>query len=138
MFAAESAVVVGLVPMYSRPRPTAAVPMAKSSAPRRDTSPRTRGRFRVRVINASYFGSSIMFSVLALQHDKNVPVVKYMKVKVEVERVGSGVMAGSSVSRDEIGYIPYADVVVRRMRKDRRGFVNAKYAANVRRSEVVG
>lgn len=138
MFAAESAVVVGLVPMYSRPRPTAAVPMAKTSAPRRETSPRTIGRFRVRLINASYFGSSIMFSVLALQHDKNVPVVRYMKVKVEVERVGSGVMAGSSVSRDEIGYIPYADVVVRRIRKERRGFVNAKYAANLRRSEVVG
>jgi len=61
-----------------------------------------------------------------------------MKVKVEVERVGSGVMAGSRVSRDEIGYIPYADVVVRRMRKERRGFVKAKYAANLRRSEVVG
>jgi hypothetical protein len=49
-----------------------------------------------------------------------------MKVNVEVERVGSGVMAGSRVSRDETGYIPYADVVVRRTRKDRRGFVNAK------------
>jgi hypothetical protein len=47
-------------------------------------------------------------------------------------------MAGSRVSRDEIGYIPYAEVVVRRMRKERRGFVNAKYAANLRRSEVVG
>ena len=61
-----------------------------------------------------------------------------MKVNVEVERVGSGVMAGSRVSRDENGYIPYADVVVRRTRKDRRGFVSAKYAANLRRREVAG
>lgn len=61
-----------------------------------------------------------------------------MKVKVEVESVGSGVMAGSSVSRDEIGYIPYAEVVVRRIRKDSRGLVKARNAANLRRSEVVG
>lgn len=61
-----------------------------------------------------------------------------MKVKVEVESVGSGVMAGSSVSRDEIGYIPYAEVVVRRMRKDSRGLVKARKAASLRRSEVVG
>jgi hypothetical protein len=49
-----------------------------------------------------------------------------MKVRVEVERVGSGVMAGSRVSSDEIGYIPYAEVVVRRIRKDRRGLVRAR------------
>lgn len=61
-----------------------------------------------------------------------------MKVKVDVESVGSGVMAGSSVSRDEIGYIPYAEVVVRRMRKDSRGLVNARNAASLRRSDVVG
>lgn len=79
-----------------------------------------------------------MFRVFALQHDKNVPVVRYMKVKVEVESVGSGVMAGSSVNRDDIGYIPYAEVVVRRMRKDSRGLVKAKNAANLRRSEVAG
>jgi hypothetical protein len=47
-----------------------------------------------------------MFIVLALQHDRNVPAVKYMKVRVEVERVGSGVMVGSRTSSDEIGYIP--------------------------------
>lgn len=64
--------------------------------------------------------------MLALQHDRNVPAVKYIKVKVEVESVGSGVMAGSRVRREEIGYIPYADVVLSTMRKDSRGFVSAK------------
>jgi hypothetical protein len=67
-----------------------------------------------------------MFNVLALQHDRNVPAVKYIKVKVEVERVGSGVMAGSRARREEFGYIPYADVVLRTMRKDSRGLVKAK------------
>jgi hypothetical protein len=67
-----------------------------------------------------------MFSVFALQHDRNVPAVRYIRVRVEVESVGSGVMAGSSVSSDEIGYIPYADVVVRTIRKDKRGFVRAR------------
>lgn len=112
--------------------------MAKSRAPRGETSPRTRGRLRVRDMSASNFGSNIMFSVLALQQDRNVPTVRYIKVRVEVERVGSGVMAGSRVSRDEIGYIPYAEVVVRTIRKESRGFVRARYAANLRRREVVG
>jgi hypothetical protein len=79
-----------------------------------------------------------MFSVFALQHDRNVPAVRYIRVRVEVESVGSGVMAGSSVSKDEIGYIPYAEVVVRTIRKDSRGFVRARYAASLRRREVVG
>lgn len=79
-----------------------------------------------------------MFSVLALQQDRKVPTVRYIKVKVEVESVGSGVMAGSRASRDEIGYIPYAEVVVRTIKKDSRGFVKARYAANLRRREVVG
>jgi predicted nucleotidyltransferase len=35
-------------------------------------------------------------------------------------------MDGSRVSRDEIGYIPYAEVVVRTIRKDNRGFVRAR------------
>jgi hypothetical protein len=47
-----------------------------------------------------------MLIVFALQHERNVPAVKYMKVRVEVERVGSGVMAGSSASNEEIGYMP--------------------------------
>lgn len=115
-----------------------AVPIAKSRAARRETSPRTIGRLRVRDISASNFGSNIMFSVLALQHDKKVPAVRYIKVRVEVESVGSGVMAGSRVSRDEIGYIPYAEVVVRTIKKESRGFVRARYAANLRRREVVG
>lgn len=79
-----------------------------------------------------------MFIVFALAHDNNVPTVRYMKVKVDVESVGSGVMVGSSVSRDDIGYIPYADVVVRTMRKESRGLVNAKNAASLRRREVTG
>jgi hypothetical protein len=76
MFAADNVVVVGFVPMYKSERPVTAVPTAKKKAPRREMSPRTRGRLRVRDMSASYFGSNIMFSVLALQHDKNVPTVK--------------------------------------------------------------
>ena len=67
-----------------------------------------------------------MFSVFALQHERNVPVVRYMNVNVEVESVGSGVMAGSRARREEIGYIPYADVVVSRIKNESRGFVKAK------------
>lgn len=115
-----------------------AVPMAKSRAPRCETRPRTIGRLRVRDMSASYFGSNIILSVLALQQDRKVPTVRYIKVRVEVESVGSGVIAGSRVSRDEIGYIPYAEVVVRTIKKDSRGFVRARYAANLRRMEVMG
>jgi hypothetical protein len=67
-----------------------------------------------------------MLIVFALQHDRNVPIVKYMNVRVEVESVGSGVIAGSSARSDEIGYMPYAEVVVRRIRKESRGFVRAR------------
>lgn len=59
-------------------------------------------------------------------------------MRVEVESVGRGAIEGSSVSRDEIGYIPYAEVVVRTIRKERRGFVRARNAANLRRSDVAG
>jgi hypothetical protein len=42
------------------------------------------------------------------------------------------------VRREEIGYIPYADVVVNTIRNERRGFVRARNAANLRRREVTG
>lgn len=61
-----------------------------------------------------------------------------MNVRVDVERVGSGAMEGSRDRSDEIGYSPYAEVVVRTIRTDRRGFVRARNAANLRRIEVVG
>lgn len=37
-----------------------------------------------------------------------------------------------------MGYIPYADVVVRRIKKESRGLVRARNAANLRRMEVLG
>lgn len=76
MLKAESAVTVGLVPMYSRPSPEAAVAIAKRRAARRERRPRTNGRFFVRDICASYCGSNIMFNVLALQEERKVPVVR--------------------------------------------------------------
>lgn len=53
-----------------------AVAIAKKTAARGETRPRTSGRLRVRDIWASYFGSKNMFSVLALQEERNVPVVR--------------------------------------------------------------
>lgn len=117
---------MGFVPICNKVRPAAAVATAKTRAARRDRSPRTSGRFFVRDICASYWGSNIIFSVLALQEERKVPVVRYKKVRVDVERVGSGAIEGSMVNRDEIGYIPYAEVVVRTIRTDRRGFVRAR------------
>lgn len=57
---------------------------------------------------------------------------------MEVERVGSGAMDGSSVRSVDIGYMPYAEVVVRTIRTERRGLVRARKAAILRRREVVG
>lgn len=126
MFVADNAVTVGFVPICSNVRPAAAVATAKTRAARRDRSPRTSGRFFVRDICASYLGSNIMLSVLALHEERKVPMVRYRKVRVDVERVGSGAMEGSMVKRDDIGYMPYAEVVVRTIRTERRGFVRAR------------
>lgn len=47
-----------------------------------------------------------MFKVLALAEDRKVPTLRYIRVRVDVESVGSGVMEGSRVRSEEIGYIP--------------------------------
>lgn len=65
---------------------------------------------------------------------KAVPVVR--KNRVRVERDGVSVTEG--VSRAGTGNIPYAEVVVNRIRKVRRGFVNERYVVNIRRNERAG
>lgn len=57
---------------------------------------------------------------------------------MEVERVGSGAIVGSRARIEDTGYIPYAEVVESRTKKERRGLVSAKKAANLRRSDVLG
>lgn len=52
--------------------------------------------------------------------------------------MGSGAIDGSRVSSEEIGYIPYAEVVVRTIKKESRGFVRARNAARLRRREDAG
>lgn len=107
---------------------------AKRAAARRDRSLRTSGRLRVRVISASYWGSKSILSVFAQAQDKNVPVVRKRSVKVDVDSV---VPEFTEEVADErisgMGYREYADVVVRRTRNDRRGFVNERYVASLRR-----
>lgn len=77
--------------------------------------PRTSGRVLVRVIFASCAGSMSIFSALAQADERAVPAVRLRSVSgerlIEVER---GVMA--------TGKSEYAVVVVRTMRKVRRGF----------------
>lgn len=99
-----------------------------------ETRLRTSGRFRVRVIKASYFGSKSILRVLAQAHDKNVPVVRKRKVKVEVERVVCSSGAAEVDRISGMGYNEYAEVVVRRIRKESRGFVRERYVANRRLS----
>jgi hypothetical protein len=94
---------------------------------------RTIGRFRVRVIRASYFGSKSIFRVFAAAHERKVPDVRNKSVSVDVDNVEvkSGVALLDRISG--IGYNEYADVVVRRIRKESRGLVSARYVANLRR-----
>ena len=74
------------------PRPRSSSPeapqrSAKAAAARGEISFRTRGRFLVRDINASYRCSKSIFNVFAQADDKNVPLVRKSKVKVEEEKV---------------------------------------------------
>ncbi len=68
-------------------RPDAPQRSAKTAAERGEISFRTRGRFLVRDINASYRCSKSMFNVFAQADDKKVALVRKSKVKVEVEKV---------------------------------------------------
>ena len=89
-----SAATVGLTPNSSKPRPPTPVTAAKSAVAPGVTKPRTNGRFRVRLIMASYLGSNNMLSEFALADDSAVPIVK--KSKVRVDRDGDAVVDGSS------------------------------------------
>lgn len=125
---AERPATVGLVPRPSRSNPEVPQRIAKAAAARGEINFRTRGLFRVRVIKASYLGSKSILNVFAQAQDKKVPVVRKSRVRVEVEK---------EVSTDEavverisgIGYKEYAEVVVRRIKKDKRGLVRDKYVA---------
>ena len=123
MFNAERPATVGFVPTSSRMSPLAPQSTANTRAALREMRLRTRGLFLVLVIKASYLGSKSMFSVFAHAQDKKVPVVRNRNVRVEVDRVvwSSGAAEFDSISG--MGYSEYADVVVRRMRKESRGFV---------------
>ena len=133
MFKADSPATVGFVPTSSRISPLAPQSTANTRAALREMRLRTKGLFLVLVINASYLGSKSMFSVFAQAHDKNVPVVRNRNVRVEVDSVvwSSGAAEVDKISG--IGYSEYADVVVRRMRKESRGFVRDRYVANLLR-----
>lgn len=91
----------------------------------------------MRVIKASYLGSKSMLKVFAQAHDRKVPVVRKRRVMVDVE---------NEVSTDEavvermsgMGYNEYAEVVVSRIKKDKRGFVRDKYVAAFLRNVADG
>jgi len=130
---AESPATVGLVPRPSKSKPEAPQSKAKAVAARGDTNFRTSGLFLVRVIRASYLGSKSILKVFAQAHDRNVPVVRKRRVMVEVEKEVSTEEA--VVERmSGIGYKEYAEVVVRRIKKDKRGFVRDKYVAALLRN----
>ena len=67
---------VGLTPNHKASVPVAAQTPANTTACRPDKSPRTKGRFRVRDICASYAGSIYMFSAFADAEAKVVPMVR--------------------------------------------------------------
>ena len=94
MLRPPSAATVGLTPNSSKPRPPIPVTAAKRVVAPGVTKPRTNGRFRVRLIMASYFGSNSMLSVFALADDRAVPIVKNSKVRVDSD--GDAVVDGSS------------------------------------------
>ena len=73
------------MPNPRRSNPEAPQNSANTAAAGREISFRTRGRLRVRVMRASYFGSKSIFKVFAHAHDKKVPVVRKSRVRVDVE-----------------------------------------------------
>lgn len=77
-------------------------------------SPRTSGRFLVRDICASNFGSYIMFRVFAQAQLSAVPVIRLRSVN------GESSMA-EAIGVTATGNREYAVVVVRTMRNESRG-----------------
>ena len=84
---------MGLTPNQRLPVPINPATVANMNAPRFPIRPRTIGRLRVRVILASYSGSSIMLRALAEAAHNAVPVVK--KTRVRVDNDGEIVVGGS-------------------------------------------
>lgn len=133
MLRAERPATVGLVPRPSRSNPDVPQRRAKTTAARGEMSFRTKGLFRVRVIKASYLGSKSILKVLAQAHDKKVPVVRKRRVNVDVDKEVS--TAEAVVERmSGMGYKEYAEVVVRRIKKDNRGLVRDRYVAALLRN----
>jgi hypothetical protein len=95
---------------------------AKTEAAAGVTSLRTRGLLRVRVMRASYLGSKSMFRVLAEADERNVPVVRYASVRVDADKVVVEARLAVVVRMSGIGYKEYAAVLVRTIKKERRGF----------------
>lgn len=113
---------VGLTPYHKIPVPKMPVAMAKRTAARLLTSPRTSGLFRVRLIFASYEGSKSMLSVFAEAIVRKVPPVRYRNV--------SALREGASVTdvlrRAGTGYAEYEAALVRTTRKASRGLERAR------------
>ena len=85
------------MPKYNSDKPEAAQKRAKNAAARGVISFLTKGRLRVRDIRASDFGSRAIFMVFAAAQERNVPVVRYRRVKVLVESVPAGSRAARVV-----------------------------------------
>lgn len=89
-------------------------------------------------MRASYLGSKSMLKAFAEAHERKVPDVRKRNVNVEVERVV--LLSAIDVvddNRSDMGYREYADVVVRRIKKESRGFESDRYVANFLRHTAV-
>lgn len=117
MLAAPRSEVVGLTPYHKSPVPTIPVAIAKMSALRLLSRPRTSGRFFVLLILASCCGSNSIFNVLADAICRNVPLVRNSSVRV----LSEGASVTDVLSKAGTGYMEYDAVVVRTTRKARRG-----------------
>lgn len=63
-----------------------------------------------------------MLSVLAEAEERNVPVVRYASVRVDADKVVVEVILAVVVRMSGMGYSENAAVLVRTIRKERRGF----------------
>lgn len=75
-----------------------------------------------------------MFKVFADAMHANVPLVR--KASVSVLREGASVT--DVLNSAGTGYIEYDAVVVRTIRKARRGFVRERYVEKMRRKDLAG
>lgn len=123
-----------MTPNHRLPTPSAPAAVAKRDAPFLLINPRTKGRFRVRLIIASYFGSNSIFKAFAEALQSAVPDVR--KIKVIADNEGEAVVVGKrSVGT---GYSEYAVAVVRTIRKERRGFESERQVVASRRKDAAG